>query len=74
MAVGAGVGVGVGVGVGAGDPHTLVADAVFRGVGAPVEKSALLLSVSVQPPTFRIAAVMLVSADVALTSEQFVPS
>src|SRR5512133_1874608 len=41
-----------------GPPHTLVGEAVLRGVGAPAEKSAALLSVSVQPPAARIAAVV----------------
>src|SRR5438552_17794036 len=41
------VSVTVGVGVGGGEPHTFVADDLLRGAGAPVEKSALLLSVSV---------------------------
>ena len=41
--------------------HGARGDAVLRGVGVPVEKSALLLSVSVQPFAARIAAVMLFS-------------
>src|SRR5262245_61888191 len=41
-----------------GAPHTLSVDALLRGVGAPLAKSAALLSVSVQPPAARSAAVV----------------
>ena len=44
---------------------------VFLGVGAPIEKAALLLSVSVQPLDARMAAVVFPGDDVALVSEQF---
>ncbi len=43
---------------------------VLRGDGAPVEKSAALLSVSVQPLASRRAAVVFVSAGVAVPSKQ----
>ena len=50
---------------GTSTPQLLVGEAVLRGVGAPVVKSAALSSVSVQPALLRIAAVVLVSAGVA---------
>ena len=45
----------------------------MRGFGAPTLKSALLLSVSVQPWLFLSAAVVLLSVAVGAVSEQFVP-
>jgi len=51
-----------------------VGDELFRGLGAPIAKSVLLLSVSRQPPFFLIAAVVFVSAGVAAPSKQFAPS
>jgi len=50
------------------------AEEVLRGVGAPVSKSATLLSVSVQPAFLRIAAVVLLSVGVAVVSAQLAPS
>ena len=68
-------GVGVGDGVGLGDgvtPQATAGEAVLRGLGAPVTKSALLLSVSVQPLLIRITAFVLLGAFVAaLPSKQF---
>src|SRR5258706_332737 len=46
---------------------------VLRGDGAPVEKSDALLSVSVQPLASRRAAVVFVSAGVAVPSKQLAP-
>ena len=54
--------------------HRFVGDAVVRGPGAPVEKSMLFPSLSWQPASFRIAAVVFVSAGVAVASKQFAPS
>jgi hypothetical protein len=48
----------------------LVAEAVFRGVGAPIEKSALLLSDSVQPLVLLIAAVVFERVPTAVVSGQ----
>ena len=45
------------LGAASGALHGLSGEAVLRGVGAPAEKSELLLSVSVQPPLSRSAAV-----------------
>src|SRR5262245_41877769 len=48
--------------------------ALLRGVGAPVAKSVELLSVSVAPPVFRMAAVVLLRVAVGpVPSKQFVP-
>ena len=44
-------------GAGGGPPQALSVDAVLRGVGTEAVKSALFASVSVQPPSARIAAV-----------------
>src|SRR5471032_852204 len=51
--------------------HVWIGDAVLRGFGAPKLKSVALLSVSVQPPRIRSAAVVLVRAAVTVPSEQF---
>ncbi|MCW0438027.1 hypothetical protein NB723_002991 [Xanthomonas sacchari] len=52
-------------------PHRLTGAALLRGVGAPVAKSALLLSLSVQPPLPRSTARVLLGAAVgALPSAQ----
>ena len=51
--------------------HGFVADAEFRGVGLPVEKSTELLSLSVQPLPARLADVVFVSTDAGDVSEQF---
>src|SRR6476646_6248102 len=49
--------------------------ALLRGVGAPVTKSVELLSVSVAPPVFRMAAVVLLIVAVGpVPSKQFVPA
>src|SRR5436190_9547534 len=48
--------------------------AELRGAGAPMVKSAALLSVSVQPPPLRSAAVVLVSGTVAVPSKAVAPS
>lgn len=53
--------------------HWFVDVAVLRGFGEPVAKSALLLSVSVQPPLFLRTLVVLDGAAVADVSEQVVP-
>src|SRR4029079_8770674 len=49
-------------------------DAVLRGAGAPMSKSATLLSVSVQPSALRMAAVLLLRVGVAAASKQLAPS
>src|SRR5919204_1644960 len=49
------------------------ASPLLRGFGVPTVKSALLLSVSTEPPPFRSAAVVLLSVAVGSVSEQFVP-
>ena len=49
-------------------------DAVLRGDGAAVSKSATLLSVSVQPSALRMAAVVLLRVGVAVVSAQLAPS
>src|SRR5438270_4313273 len=49
-------------------------EAVFRGAGPLTSKSARLLSVSVQPSSFRFAAIVLFRAGVAAVSEQLAPS
>src|SRR5688572_6105554 len=46
-------------------PQGFNGDAVFRGVGVPAAKSALLLSVSTQPPLFRRPAVVFESVGAA---------
>jgi hypothetical protein len=62
---GVGEGEGAGPGAGAGAPvHTLKVVAVLRGAGAAVMKSAPLASVSVQPPSRRSTAVVLLGAAV----------
>ena len=53
--------------------HGCVVEAVFRGDAAPVAKSLLLLSVSVQPDAALRAAVVLVRVAVGAPSEQLVP-
>ncbi len=45
--------------------HVLSGEAVLRGFGAPALLSVLLLSVSVQPPTARESAVVLLSPGAA---------
>src|SRR5437868_3049696 len=45
-------------------PQEFAAEAEFRGLAAPLAKSALLLSVSVQPPPTRRAALVLSSVAV----------
>src|SRR5882672_11136998 len=50
--------------------QVLVADAEFRGLGAPVAKSARLLSVSVQPLLVRKPAVVLLSVGAAAPSKK----
>jgi hypothetical protein len=52
------VAVAVGVGVLVGTEHGFNGEAELRGAVVPVEKSALLLSVSVQPANARNAAVV----------------
>src|ERR1051325_10272408 len=54
--------------------HELVAVAVFRGLGAPAEKSLLLASVSIQPPPPRSAAVVFESDPNGAPSEHVVPA
>src|SRR4051812_17622089 len=68
-----GVGFGEGVGLGDGDaPQLIAGDELLRGLGAPVAKSLLLLSVSVQPLLIRRTAFVLLGAFVALApSKQF---
>src|SRR5262245_42679396 len=54
--------------------HGLSGEAVLRGAGAvSVVKSALLLSVSVQPPLRRLADVVGVSTAVGAFSKKFAP-
>jgi len=56
---------------GGGASQSLLAEALLRGAGTPVVKSAELTLVSVQPSPSRSAAVVLLSADVApLPSKQ----
>src|SRR6266496_3754850 len=57
-----------------GPPQTCAGDALLRGLGGPIVKSARLLSVSIQPPSLRSAAVVLVRAPVADPSKQVAPS
>jgi hypothetical protein len=57
--------------VGEEPPHGASVVAVFRGLGAPAAKSELLLSVSVQPLTARMTAVVVEGAAVGAVSEQF---
>jgi hypothetical protein len=54
-------------------PHGLSGEAVLRGAGAPVVKSALLMSVSVQPLLRRIAVVVFVRVAVGAFSKKFAP-
>jgi hypothetical protein len=54
-----GGGGGGGGGGGSAPPHDRLVEAVLRGIGAPVVKSAALLPVSVHPPSRRIRAVVL---------------
>ena len=70
-----GVGVGEGIGLGEGvAPQVIAGDEVLRGLGVPVTKSAVLLSVSVQPLLIRTTAFVLLGALVALLpSKQFAP-
>src|ERR1043166_4292478 len=63
---------GMGGGLLTTTPHGCVVEEVLRGFGAATEKSAELLSVSLQPLLFRIAAVVLLSVGGAVPSEQFV--
>ena len=52
----------------------LIGLALFRGVGAPIAKSVLLLSVSTQPAAARMAAVVLDRLPVGpAPSKQLVP-
>lgn len=61
-----GVGVDDGVGLGEGlTPQVIAGDELLRGFGAPVTKSELLLSVSVQPLLILNSAVVLLGALVA---------
>ena len=62
----------VAVTLGAASPalHGANVDDVLRGLGTAAEKSLLLLSVSVQPPTARNAAVVAVSVGAAAVSEK----
>jgi hypothetical protein len=57
------------IGGAVGAPHTLRALARLRGAGAPVLKSAPLLSVSVQPPAARRAAVVLLRVGATVPSK-----
>lgn len=61
----------VAVGVGVGVAQGLNGDALLRGVGGAFVKSAELLSVSVQPFPFLIAALLLSKLLVGFVSEQF---
>jgi len=54
-------------------PQRCAGELLLRGFGAPVEKSAELLSVSVQPPSARWTAFVFEGAGAAGVSEQFVP-
>ena len=56
--------------VGVVTEHAFKAVRVLRGAGAPIVKSVLLLSVSVQPLLLRRSAVVLLSAGVGLVSEK----
>ena len=51
-------------------PHDATGDHVLRGLGGPVAKSALLLSVSTQPLVLRIAAGVFVSVGAGEASKQ----
>lgn len=64
-----GVAVLVGVEV-ASAVQTFVGEEELRGLGAPIAKSVRLLSVSVQPFEFLIAAVVLLRFAVGVVSEQ----
>src|SRR6266567_987940 len=57
-----------------GPPQKCAGEALLRGLGGPIVKSARLLSVSMQPPSLRSAAVVLVSAPVAAPSKHVAPS
>ena len=54
-------------------PQRCAGELLLRGFGAPVEKSAELLSVSVQPPSARWTAFVFEGAGAAEVSEQVVP-
>ena len=70
--LGLGDGEGLGLGVGLGELQSLSGEPVLRGFGLPVAKSAALLSVSVQPPRARRAAVVLLGPAVGpAPSKQF---
>src|SRR5262245_39592032 len=57
-----------------GVPHRFSAEAVLRGLGAPAVKSALLLSVSLQPPLLRESAVVaLIVGAGPVPSKKFAP-
>jgi hypothetical protein len=69
-----GVAVAVFVGVFVGPPQVLAGEALLRGAGVPEVKSAPLLSVSWQPPSFRDPDVVLLNVGATLPpSEQVVP-
>jgi len=53
--------------------HGLAGVALFRGFGAPLEKSVELLFESVQPPPARKSAVLLVRTGAVEPSEQLAP-
>jgi hypothetical protein len=52
--------------------QVVAAEALFRGLGVAVSKSALFTFVSVQPPSARTAAVVLLSAGAALAPSKSV--
>src|SRR5690349_23355920 len=56
---------------GSGSAQEFSGEELLRGEGAAAAKSAALLSVSVQPPDFRIAAVVLLSVGAAALSKKF---
>lgn len=71
VSVGVNVRVSIAVFVAVGVLQGLVVDDVLRGFGVPVEKSALLLSVSVQPFATRKSDVVLLGAGAFAPSLQF---
>lgn len=74
VTVSVGVNVAVDVSVGVGVAQGFAVDKVLRGLGKPVVKSELLLSVSVQPFPARRSEVVLLGAGAAELSLQFVPA
>ena len=56
---------------GTGVEHGFSGEWLLRGAGEPIVKSARLLLVSVQPPVWRIAAVVLLRAPAAVPSAAF---